>query len=71
MGVPVTGLPLLLLNVIAGFQVYVIALAAVNVAVSCPTHIVELFTATGGKGFTVMVDVAVFVHPLASVPVTV
>ena len=34
-------------------------------------QIVELFTATGGKGFTVIVAVAVFVHPLASVPVTV
>lgn len=55
-----------------GFQVYVVAPVAVSV-VLLPEQIVVLdaVVVTVGVGFTVMVRVAVLVHPLAPVPVTV
>ncbi len=68
MGVPVTRLPPVGVKAVVGFHIYVLAPVAVKVAVCCPTHIVELFTITGGKRFTVIVDVAAFVHPLATIP---
>jgi hypothetical protein len=43
---------------------------AVSVA-ELPRQIVGLFTETVGRGLTVTVAVAVFLHPLTSVPVTV
>ena len=59
-------------NPIAGDQLYDVAPAAVS-EVLVPSQIV-LFVAdafTTGMGFTVTVTVAVFVQPLALVPVTV
>jgi hypothetical protein len=55
-----------------GFQLYVLAPEAVIVVV-LPTQIAALVTEVEivGLVFTVIVRVAVFVHPLAAVPVTV
>jgi hypothetical protein len=70
-GVPVTGLPDEGFKPVVGFQAYATAPVAVRVAVCWPAQIVAVFTATGGKGFTVMAVVAVFTQPFPSVPVTV
>jgi hypothetical protein len=51
-------------------QVYVFAPDAFSVAVN-PAQMVGELTTTFGLGVTVTLDTAVFVHPFASVPVTV
>jgi hypothetical protein len=51
-------------------HVYDIAPLAIKLAV-CPTQIVGEFTVTLGLGLTVIVDIAVFLQPFTSVPVTV
>jgi hypothetical protein len=58
-------------NPVAGVHVYVAAPVAVN-AVDAPVHIATLEPAlTVGKGLTDTETVAVFVQPVAPVPVTV
>lgn len=64
--------PLVCDKPVAGLQVYVEAPLAVKVLLS-PTQIevLDADIVIVGSGFTVTVAVAVFVHPLAPVPVTV
>ena len=71
MGVAVTGLPVAELKLAAGLHTYVPAPPAARF-VPAPAHSVTLPEAvTVGRSFTVTVTDAVFVHPFASVPVTV
>ena len=60
------------LRPVAGLQLYVVAPLAVSETL-LPIHNVadEGVTVTVGVGFTLIIAVAVFVHPFASVPVTV
>ena len=59
-----------LLSVAEGVQVYEVPPLPVNAA-DCPTHIVPLVLLIVGSGRTVTVEVPVFLHPFASVTVTV
>ena len=71
-GFAVTVAPVVADNPVAGLQAYVVAPLAVN-GVLLPLQIAgaDGLTVTVGVVFTVIVAVAVFVHPFASVPVTV
>lgn len=69
-GFAVTDEPVVLLNPMAGLQVYVLAPDALRVT-DCPTHMgAGVGTTITGGGFTVTVTCAVAVHPNL-VPVTV
>jgi hypothetical protein len=63
-------LPVVALKPVPGLHVYVLAPLAVS-DVELPAHIVAEGTVTVGVGFTVIVAVAVVVHPAAEVPVMV
>jgi hypothetical protein len=71
-GVAVTVAPVVEDKPVAGLQLYVAAPLAVSETL-LPIHSVadEGVTVTVGVVFTVIIAVAVFVHPFASVPVTV
>jgi len=71
-GVAVTVAPVVEDKPVAGLQLYVVAPLAVSETL-LPIHNAadEGVTMTVGVGFTVIIAVAVFVHPFASVPVTV
>ena len=56
---------------VAGLQLYVKAPPAVSDVLAPLQIVTEGETVTVGLGLTVMVTVAVLVHPFASVPVTV
>ena len=69
-GLAVTVAPVVDPKPVAGDQIYVIAPLAVRFA-ELPLQIVVFEeTVTVGDGFTVIDTVALFVHPLAFVPVT-
>ena len=71
-GEAITDAPLVELNPVAGDQLYVDAPLAVRVVLPPGQYDAEEgVTVIVGKGFTVTVTVAVFVQPLAPVPVTV
>ena len=67
-----TGVPVELLKLVAGLQVYVLAPVAVNVDV-VPTQTVaeDDVKVKVGNGFTVTVTVSLFTHPAALVAFTV
>ena len=69
-GIAVTDVPVELLSVAAGLQIYVFAPLAVSV-VDCPEQTVAGATVTAGRGLTVTATCVDPVHPLLSVPVTV
>jgi hypothetical protein len=69
-GLAVTALPVVALNPVPGLHVYVLAPLAVK-DVDEPEQIVCEATVKVGVGLTVIVAVAVLVHPEADVPVTV
>lgn len=69
-GLAVTVVPVVALKPVAGAQAYVAAPAPVNV-ILLPKQIAPEFTVTVNTLITVTVAIAVFVHPFASVPVTV
>ena len=71
-GVAVTGLPVAAERLADGAHEYVRALLAVSIADAPIQRLSKsLVTLTFGSGFTVIVVLAEFVHPLASVPLTV
>src|ERR1700757_139365 len=71
-GLAVTKLPVVALKPVAGVHANVFALlVAVNAKVVCPAHIGPLLTVSVGLPITFIVATAVFLQPLASVPVTV
>ena len=67
----VTVAPVLALRLVAGDQLYVLAPPAVIVVDDPRQRLVALLKVMVGDGFTVRARVAILVHPLNPVPVTV
>lgn len=67
----VTVAPVLALRLVAGDQLYVLAPLAVIVVDDPRQRLVALLNVMVGNAFTVIERVAVLLHPLALVPVTV